>query len=274
MERGNKPSGRRKLRPRKKVGPGIKITQQRKELKEPEEFRLNKYIANAGVCSRRDADELIAAGRVTVNGEVVNTLGAKVKRSDRISLDGKSLSLSEKAYIVLNKPKDYITTTQDPQGRKTVMDLITDVDADRMYPVGRLDRNTTGVLLFTNDGLLAQRLIHPKRNIKKVYAVTLDKPLTTPHFERVLAGVKLEDGWMKADELAFIDPQDKSKIGIEIHSGRNRVVRRLFETLGYEIVALDRVLFGSLDKVRLPRGKWRKLTDKELRSLKSMAGLA
>ncbi|MCB9245473.1 MAG: rRNA pseudouridine synthase [Flavobacteriales bacterium] len=274
MERGNKSSGTRKLRPRKTSGNKVKVTQKRKQLVEPDEFRLNKYISNAGVCSRRDADELIAAGRVTVNGEVVNTLGAKVKKTDKVTVDGKTLSLSSKAYIILNKPKDYITTTQDPQGRRTVMDLVKDVDIDRMYPVGRLDRNTTGVLLFTNDGQLAQRLIHPKRNIKKVYSATLDKPLSSPHYDRILGGVKLEDGMMKADQLAYIDPNDKSKVGIEIHSGRNRVVRRMFEALGYEVVALDRVLFGSLDKVNLPRGKWRNLTDKELRSLKSMAGLA
>jgi len=265
---------KRKLRPRKVKGAGQRITQPRKVFVEPEELRLNKYIANCGVCSRREADELISAGRVKVNGKLVDVLGTKVKKTDKVELDNKPLSISEKSYIILNKPKDHITTTHDPQGRKTVMELIKDSGAERLYPIGRLDRNTTGVLLFTNDGLLAQRLIHPKRRIKKVYAVTLDKPLRKSDFEKIADGLELEDGWMRVDQIAYVEPEDKSKIGIEIHSGKNRIVRRIFESLNYEVVALDRVLFAGLDKLKLGKGKWRKLTDKELTRLKSVAGMA
>lgn len=265
---------KRKLRPRKKKGGNSRVTQKRKLYVEPDEIRLNKYIGSCGVCSRREADVLIAEGRVEVNGKKVDVLGTKINKGDKVKVDGKLISSVEKHYVILNKPKDYITTTKDPQGRRTVMELVQDTDIERLYPVGRLDRNTTGLLLFTNDGMLAQRLIHPKRRIKKVYAVTLDKPLTKKDSELILTGVQLDDGWMKADHLAYVDPNDQSKIGIEIHSGRNRVIRRLFEHLEYEVVALDRVLFGGLDKVKLGRGKWRKLTDKELRSLKSLAGLA
>lgn len=269
-----KDNQKRKLRPRKKKGGASRITQKRKLYVEPDEVRLNKYIGSCGVCSRREADKLIEDGRVEVNGKTVTVLGAKISKTDKVKVDGRLISSAEKGYVVLNKPKDYITTTKDPKGRRTVMELTEDADIERLYPVGRLDRNTTGVLLFTNDGMLAQRLIHPKRRIKKVYAVTLDKPLIKKDFEALLSGIQLDDGWMKADHLAYVDPEDKSKLGIEIHSGRNRIIRRLFEHLEYEVVALDRVLFAGLDKVKLGRGKWRNLTDKELRSLKSLAGLA
>lgn len=269
----NDKNSKRKLRPRKGKGATQKVTQTRKAYVEPDELRLNKFIANCGVCSRREADELISSGRIKVNGKTVDTLGSKVQRSDKVSLDGQSLNISEKSYIILNKPKDHITTTNDPKGRKTVMDLIQDTGSDRLYPVGRLDRNTTGVLLFTNDGLLAQRLIHPKRRIKKIYAATLDKPLKNSDLGKIAEGLELEDGWMKVDQIAYVDPADQTKIGIEIHSGKNRIVRRLFEALDYDVVSLDRVIFAGLDKLKLGKGKWRKLTDKELKRLKSVAGM-
>jgi 23S rRNA pseudouridine2605 synthase len=225
-----------------------KITQKRPVLKEKEEIRLNRYIANAGICSRREADKLIESGKVKVNGEVTTALGTKVKRADKVVLDGKELSLNQKVYILLNKPKDFITTTNDPQGRKTVMDLIQDVDSERVYPVGRLDRNTTGLLLFTNDGLMAQRLTHPKHNIGKIYSVELDEPLAEKHRQLILRGIKLYDGVMKADKLAYVEDGNKKKLGIEIHSGKNRIIRRIFEKLEYDVVKLDRVLFAGLDK--------------------------
>jgi 23S rRNA pseudouridine2605 synthase len=262
------------LRKRKSKPSNVKVTQPRKLVSESDDIRLNKYISNCGVCSRREADNLISEGRVEVNGKKIDALGTRINKSDTVMLDGNLLSISEKFYVLLNKPKDHITTTNDPQGRKTVMDLIQDSSIDRLYPVGRLDRNTTGVLLFTNDGLLAQRLIHPSRRIKKIYAADLDRPLTKADHDKLLSGVSLEDGIMKADKVAYVDPKDATKIGIEIHSGKNRIIHRTFEALGYKVKQLDRVIFAGLDKQKLQRGKWRILTEKELNQLKSVAGMA
>ncbi|MDQ3073931.1 MAG: rRNA pseudouridine synthase [Bacteroidota bacterium] len=238
-----------------------------------ESTRLNKYIANAGVCSRRDADELIKNGRVKINGEVIKEMGTQVRTGDEVSVNNKILKPKKNnVYILLNKPKGFITTTNDPEGRDTVMDLIANATDERVFPVGRLDRNTTGLLLLTNDGDLAQELIHPSKKIKKVYGVTLDKPFTQNDFKKMMEGIELEDGKMVPDDLAYTDDQDKRQVGIEIHTGRNRIVRRLFEALGYEVEKLDRVLLGNLTKRNVPRGKWRLLTNNEVRILKSGGG--
>jgi 23S rRNA pseudouridine2605 synthase len=230
---------------------------------------LNKYIAHSGVCSRRDAVGLIKGGKVKVNGELILEPGHKVTVLDDVRVAGRKLNpVKDFVYILLNKPKDYITTTDDPQERKTVLDLLKGAPPIRIYPVGRLDRNTSGVLLLTNDGDLAQSLTHPSNEIKKVYAVTLDKPLTKAHFEAILKGVPLEDGVANVDSLAFADGQDLTQLGIELHSGRNRIVRRIFEHLGYDIKALDRVIFAGLTKKNVDRGKWRYLAEKEVRDLK------
>jgi 23S rRNA pseudouridine2605 synthase len=230
---------------------------------------LNKYIAHCGVCSRRDAANLIKEGKVKVNNTVVTEPGYKVQPKDEVRLNGKVLTVQkELVYILLNKPKDYITTAEDPKGRKTVLDLIKLPKPVRIYPVGRLDRNTTGVLLLTNDGELTQKLSHPSFQVKKVYEVTLDRPLEKHDFERLLKGVQLEDGFIAPDAIGYADAKDKRVIGIEIHSGRNRIVRRMFEHLGYDVKALDRVLFANLSKKNVERGKWRHLTEKEVRLLK------
>lgn len=232
---------------------------------------LNKYIAHCGVSSRRDAIPFIKEGKVTVNGTIVTEPGFKVSDSDVVVYNGKKLFVTRnQVYILLNKPKDYITTTEDPQGRKTVLDLIKHATTERIYPVGRLDRNTSGVLLFTNDGELTQKLTHPSYNVRKVYEAKLDKALTKADFEKIINGIKLEDGEIHADALAYADAKDKSIIGIEIHSGRNRIVRRIFEHLGYVVKALDRVLYADLTKKNVERGKWRYLSEKEIRSLKYM----
>ena len=234
-----------------------------------EPMPLNKYIAHSGTCSRRDAVDLIKAGKVKVNGELILEPGHKVMLSDDVKVAGKRLNpVKDFIYILLNKPKDYITTTDDPQQRKTVFDLLKGAPENRIYPVGRLDRNTSGVLLLTNDGDLSQRLTHPSNEIKKVYAVTLDKPLTRHHFEDILKGVMLEDGVANVDTLAYSDTQDPTQIGIELHSGRNRIVRRIFEQLGYDVKGLDRVVFAGLTKKNVNRGKWRFLNEKEVRDLK------
>ena len=267
---GNGGVRKRRRRISKPDGNVRKITQERPKKEEPTEIRLNKYISNSGVCSRREADEIISAGRVEVNGETVTTLGHKVQKNDEVKVDGKAISLTQKVYILLNKPKDYITTTNDPLQRKTVMDLIEDVDAERVYPVGRLDRNTTGILIFTNDGELAQKLMHPSGNITKIYSVELSQPIEERHFYKLQKGIKLFDGFMKPDKIALIDPNDKTKLGVQIHSGRNRIVRRMFEALGYEVVKLDRVIYADIDKQGLTRGKWRNLTEKEVAKLKRM----
>ncbi|GAA4752427.1 hypothetical protein GCM10023229_36740 [Flavisolibacter ginsenosidimutans] len=230
---------------------------------------LNKYIAHSGVCSRRDAVDLIKGGKVKVNGELILEPGHKVALSDEVKVAGKRLNpVKDFIYILLNKPKDYITTTDDPQERKTVLDLLKTAPPARIYPVGRLDRNTSGVLLLTNDGDLSQKLTHPSNEIKKVYAVTLDKPLTRAHFEAILKGVQLEDGPAGVDVLAYTDAQDHTQLGVELHSGRNRIVRRIFEHFGYDVKALDRVVFAGLTKKNVNRGKWRFLTEKEVRDLK------
>jgi len=230
---------------------------------------LNKFIAHAGVCARRDAAEMVKKGLVKVNNQLITEPGHKVSAKDDIRVNGKKVFLAKNlVYILINKPKDYITTTDDPQKRKTVLDLIQRATNERIYPVGRLDRNTSGVLLVTNDGELAQKLTHPSNEIKKVYHVTLDKPLDKKDFEQILKGVKLDDGLASVDVLAYADTKDKTQLGVEIHSGRNRIVRRIFEHLGYDVKNLDRVMFAGLTKKNVDRGKWRFLTEKEVRDLK------
>jgi 23S rRNA pseudouridine2605 synthase len=232
---------------------------------------LNKFMAHCGVCSRRDAVEFISAGKVKVNGEVVKEPGYKVQETDEVIYNTKKLFVTKNlVYILLNKPKDYITTTDDPQGRKTVLQLIKQATTERVYPIGRLDRNTSGVLLLTNDGDLTQKLSHPSYEIKKIYEVKLDKPLTKGDFDKIVKGLKLEDGEILIDSLAYADSKDKSIIGIELHSGRNRIVRRIFEHLGYDVKALDRVMYANLTKKNVERSKWRYLSEKEIRLLKYM----
>lgn len=230
--------------------------------------RLNKFLANAGVCSRREADEFIQAGVVSVNGKVVTELGTKVMRSDEIKFHDQAVKLEKKVYVLLNKPKDCVTTSDDPQQRKTVMELVKDACPERIYPVGRLDRNTTGVLLLTNDGDLASKLTHPKFLKKKIYHVYLDKNVTAHDMKQIAEGITLEDGEIHADAIEYASDTDKSQIGIEIHSGKNRIVRRIFESLGYRVVKLDRVLFAGLTKKNLRRGDWRFLTEKEVDMLR------
>ena len=235
------------------------------------EIRLNKYLADCGVCSRREADDLIKAGCVTVNGEVVTSMGYKVKTSDKVMYGGQTLNREKLRYVLLNKPKGYITTAEDPDGRVTVMELVQDACPERIFPVGRLDKNTTGLLLLTNDGELAKKLTHPSSQISKLYHVVLNKPLTRNDMLRIADGIELDDGMISPDEIAYdADDESKKSVGIKLHSGRNRIVRRIFEHLGYDIVKLDRVMFAGLDKYRLPRGEWRFLTDKEVADLKRL----
>lgn len=233
-----------------------------------EPIRLNKFLANAGVCSRREADEFITAGVVSVNGEVVTELGTKIKRADVVKFHDETVSIERKVYVLLNKPKDTVTTSDDPQERRTVMDLVKGACAERIYPVGRLDRNTTGVLLLTNDGDLASKLTHPKFLKKKIYHVHLDKNLTKADMEQIAAGIQLEDGEIHADEISYTDEFKKNQVGIEIHSGKNRIVRRIFESLGYKVIKLDRVFFAGLTKKGLRRGDWRYLTEVEVNYLR------
>lgn len=230
--------------------------------------RLNKYLANAGICSRREADEFIQAGVVSVNGQVVTELGTKVLRTDDIRFHDQKVSMEKKVYVLLNKPKDCVTTSDDPQQRKTVMDLVKNACPERIYPVGRLDRNTTGVLLLTNDGDLASKLTHPKFLKKKIYHVFLDKKVTAHDMQQIATGITLEDGEVHADAIEYASATDKSQVGIEIHSGKNRIIRRIFESLGYRVVKLDRVLFAGLTKKNLRRGDWRFLTEKEVDMLR------
>ena len=231
-------------------------------------IRLNKFISNSGICSRREADNFIQAGVVTVNGEVVTELGTKVNaREDDIRFNGERLRGEEKVYIVMNKPKGYVTTASDPHADKVVMDLLKGCDA-RVFPIGRLDKNTTGVLMFTNDGEIAEKLTHPSYDKKKIYQVSLNKDLGREDFERIMEGVTLSDGDIAADDLQYIDDNDHRKLGIEIHSGKNRIVRRIFESLGYEVKALDRVYFAGVTKKGLKRGEWRYLTEGETNILK------
>lgn len=240
-------------------------------LKTAEQMPLNKFIAHAGVCGRREAAELVKGGKVVVNGDKIFEPGFKVAQTDKVIVKGKQVYLQKNAvYILLNKPKDYITTASDPEGRKTVLDIIKGATPERVYPVGRLDRNTTGVLLLTNDGELAQKLTHPSFEIKKIYEVTLDRPVAKKDLEAVLAGVTLEDGFVAADACGYANAKDKNVVGIEIHSGRNRIVRRIFEHLGYDVRGLDRVMFANLTKKNVDRGKYRFLQEKEVRLLKFM----
>ena len=233
-----------------------------------EPIRLNKFLANAGVCSRREADEFIQAGVVTVNGEVVTELGTKVLRTDVVKFHEQPVTPEKKVYVLLNKPKDYVTTSDDPQQRKTVMDLVKDACPERIYPVGRLDRNTTGVLLLTNDGDLASKLTHPKFLKKKIYHVYLDHNLTAHDMQQIAEGITLEDGDIKADAIEYASDTDKKQVGIEIHSGKNRIVRRIFEFLGYKVTKLDRVQFAGLTKKNVRRGDWRYLTEEEVDRLR------
>ena len=266
---------KKEFKPRKNYG---KAAEKKKEAAGPrpklktlsaEGMRLNRFIANAGVCSRREADTFIGAGAVTINGKIITELGTRVLPGDEVRFDGRKIEAERKVYILLNKPKDYVTTTDDPHADKIVMDLIKDACEERVYPVGRLDRNTTGLLLFTNDGDLSKKLTHPKHNKKKVYQVTLDKPVERGHMDMIAAGIELEDGPIAADAISYIT-DDKTEVGIEIHSGKNRIVRRIFEHFGYRVKKLDRVLFAGLTKKNLPRGKWRVLTEKEVKFLKMM----
>ncbi len=233
--------------------------------------RLNKYIAAAGICSRREADDLITAGLITVNGKSVTQLGSKVNPEDEVKYNGERIRTERKVYLVLNKPKDYVTTTDDPRERKTVMLLIKEACNERVYPVGRLDRNTTGVLLFTNDGELAKKMTHPSSNKKKIYHVFLNKAITANDLKTLADGLTLEDGFIQPDAISYASTENKKEVGLEIHSGKNRIVRRMFESLGYRVEKLDRVYFGGLTKKNLPRGKWRLLSEKEITRLKMNA---
>ena len=231
-------------------------------------IRLNRYISNAGICSRRDADKLILSGDITINGKVVKELGMKVNFKDNVMYKGKKLNPERKVYILLNKPKNCVTTSSDPQDRMTVIDLVKSACEERIYPVGRLDRQTTGVLLLTNDGDLSKKLTHPSSKIKKIYHIFTKEPVSIEHIKQIAQGINLTDGFIKADEISYVD-NDPYQIGIEIHSGKNRIVRRIFEHLGYQIEKLDRVYFAGLTKKTLSKGKWRYLTDKEVTFLKA-----
>ena len=260
---------------RKQQKPNLRFTPRPKQIEyvlndiDPNELiRLNKYMANAGLCSRREADEYIQAGKVSVNGTVVTELGTKISRSDVVECDGKVVTPEKKCYVLLNKPKDCVTTSDDPNGRTTVLDIVKNACQERIYPVGRLDRNTTGVLLLTNDGDLASKLTHPKFVKKKIYQVWTDKDITEEDMQRIADGIELEDGEIHADAISYVSETDRNQAGIEIHSGRNRIVRRIFEHLGYRVTKLDRVYFAGLTKKNLPRGRWRYLTQEEVNFLR------
>jgi len=236
--------------------------------KEPGSIRLNRYIANAGLCSRREADTFIATGCVTINGKIVSEMGHQVLPGEVVSFNGKIISAEKKVYVLLNKPKGYVTTLEDPNADKTVMELIANACSERIYPVGRLDKSTTGLLLFTNDGDMTKLLTHPKYNRKKIYHVFLDQRVTKNHLQEIIDGVTLEDGFVAADSVSYVSEDDKKQVGIEIHSGKNKIVRRIFEHLGYKVDKLDRVYFCGLTKKDLPRGRWRFLTEDEINLLK------
>lgn len=238
--------------------------------KSSEGIRLNKFIAHAGICSRREADMYIKLGSVKVNNKVMTEMGYKVKPTDEVQFDGQRLQAEKPTYVLLNKPKGFITTTRDEKGRKTVMDLVANATKSRIVPVGRLDRPTTGLLLFTNDGDLAKKLTHPSTGVKKLYHVVLDKNASGQHLQSIKAGIKLDDGSIKADEVSYVQGASKREVGIALHSGRNRIVRRIFEYLGYEVITLDRVLFAGLTKKDLPRGHWRHLSQAEVQQLKML----
>ena len=235
----------------------------------PALLRLNRFIAMSGVCSRREADELIKAGKISVDGQVVTEMGVTVSPDAKVVYNGKELKAEKKVYVLLNKPKDTVTTTDDPEGRRTVMDIVAGASNERIYPVGRLDRNTTGILLLTNDGDMAEKLMHPRYEVRKIYHVFLDKAVTEEDLETLVKGMELEDGPINADEVSYVDPRDRKQVGIVIHSGRNRIVRRMFEHLGYNVEKLDRVYYGGLTKLNVPRGHWRYLTDEEINRLKA-----
>ena len=239
-----------------------------KKSHEPKTVRLNRYIANSGVCSRREADDFILGGHITVNDRVVKELGTKVTYSDTVRFKGRKLDPEKKIYILLNKPKDYITTVDDPYAKRTVMELVRNSCRERIYPVGRLDRQTTGLLLFTNDGELTKKLTHPSHKVIKIYQVGLDRPLEKADLEKIARGIELEDGPVQVDEISYVDGTDKSRVGVQLHSGRNRIVRRIFKQFDYKVVKLDRVFFAGLTKKNLPRGKWRALNEKEVNMLK------
>ncbi len=253
---------------RPKFAPKKRVDVQEVNIDPNQPLRLNKFLANAGVCSRRDADKYIQAGVVTVNGEIVTELGTKVLRSDEVKFHDNPVKIEKKVYVLLNKPKGYVTTSDDPQNRKTVMDLVERACPERIYPVGRLDRNTTGVLLLTNDGELASKLTHPKFLKKKIYHVTTDQNVTAADLRQIAEGITLDDGEIKADAVEYASETDKKQVGIEIHSGKNRIVRRIFESLGYHVVKLDRVYFAGLTKKNVRRGDWRFLTEKEVNMLR------
>jgi len=243
----------------------------KKEKSDSDSIRLNKYIAHSGICSRREADKLIASGQVLINGVVVKEMGQKVSAQDIVEFEGNILHQEKKHYLLLNKPKGFITTTNDPYERKTVMSLVKNACNGRVYPVGRLDMATTGLLLFTNDGELAKKLIHPKHSIKKIYHVVLDTKLTKNNLSKISDGLQLDDGPIKVDNIAYVKGVDnKKEVGIELHSGRNRIIRRIFESLGHRVVKLDRVSFAGLTKKDIPRGKWRHLSTKEINYLKML----
>jgi 23S rRNA pseudouridine2605 synthase len=273
MKKREKPTVKRSEKPSSRAGKGPKTpfksraTSSQSANASSDLIRLNKFIANAGVCSRRDADLLIEQGEISVNGKVVTELGAKVHPKDIVKYKGKSLRREKFVYVLLNKPKDFITTMDDPEGRHTVMELVKKAGPERIYPVGRLDRNTTGLLLLTNDGDMAKKLTHPSHKIQKIYQVDLDKPITEKDFEVIKGGLDLEDGPVKVDDIQILSP-DNRILGIEIHEGRNRIVRRIFEQLGYSVEKLDRVMYAGLTKKDLPRGKWKFLSEEELRRLK------
>ena len=255
----------------KRKRPVAKKTSQGTGKKSGDQIRLNKYIASAGICSRREADQLISAGLISINGKLVTELGSKVNPGDEVRYNGERIRTERKMYLLLNKPKDYVTTTDDPKERKTVMLLIRDACQERVYPVGRLDRNTTGVLLFTNDGELAKKMTHPSSNKKKIYHVFLNKSLSGGDLKRLSEGITLEDGFIQPDAISYVSTENKREVGLEIHSGKNRIVRRMFESLDYRVDKLDRVYFGGLTKKNLPRGKWRFLSEKEVTRLKMNA---
>lgn len=238
--------------------------------KSNEGIRLNKFIAHAGICSRREADMHIQLGAVKVNNKVITAMGYKVKPTDVVHFDGQRLQAEKLAYVLLNKPKGFITTTRDEKARRTVMELVANATKSRIVPVGRLDRPTTGLLLFTNDGDLAKKLTHPSSGIKKLYHVVLDKAVSGEHLQRIKSGITLDDGSIKADEVSHVQGASKREVGISLHSGRNRIVRRIFDHLGYDVIALDRVLFAGLTKKDLPRGHWRHLTQSEVQQLKML----
>lgn len=240
----------------------------KKQRKQPEEIRLNRYIAGSGLCSRREADEFIKKGVITVNGKQITDLGTRVTRDDDIRYKGRKLSSEKKVYILMNKPAGYVTTVEDPHAEHTVMDIVRNACPERVYPVGRLDKDTTGILLLTNDGDLTRKLTHPRFERKKIYHVFLDKPVTKADLSKLAAGIILEGETIAVDSVAYADPDDRKQIGLELHSGQNRIIRRLFEALGYRVRKLDRVYFAGLTKKNLPRGKWRFLTQKELVMLK------